>query len=283
VASGEAWSRLEVEAVVADYFAMLEKELRREPFNKSTHRRKLQGLLNGRSEGSIERKHQNITAILIKARFPSIAGYKPLFNYQALLADVVLERIEDDAILLDLARAYVEATVSTTARDDVLSRMVRPPEMLEQVRAALSDHQRRRYARHIDDLALEASNRRLGAAGEDFVVAYEHAHLSALGMSSLAREVERVSLTRGDGLGFDVASFFPDGRERFIEVKTTQLGASTPFYVTRNEVKFSEENDEKYSLYRVFTFASDPKLFSLDGQLTSTCALTANQYLAIPH
>ncbi|MGZ5476588.1 MAG: DUF3883 domain-containing protein, partial [Thermoanaerobaculia bacterium] len=217
---------------------------------------------------------------MIKARFPSIAGYKPLFNYQALLADVVLERIEDDAVLLASARAYVEAAVATTAHDDVLSRMVRAPEILEQVRVALGDHQRRRYARHIDYLALEAANRRLGGAGEDFVVAYERARLSALGMSSLARDVERVSLTRGDGLGFDVASFFPDGRERFIEVKTTQLGASTPFYVTRNEVKFSEENEERYSLYRVFMFASDPKLFSLDGQLTSTCALTANQYLA---
>jgi hypothetical protein len=32
------WSRAEVEATVADYFAMLEEELRGVPYNKTAHR-----------------------------------------------------------------------------------------------------------------------------------------------------------------------------------------------------------------------------------------------------
>ena len=90
---GSPWTRLEVEATVADYFSMLEKELRDEPYNKSAHRRTLQPLLNDRTHGAIERKHQNVSAVLIEAGFPWIEGYKPLYNVQSLLRDVVLERL----------------------------------------------------------------------------------------------------------------------------------------------------------------------------------------------
>ena len=41
----------------------------------------------------------------------------------------------------------------------------------------------------------------------------------------LAARVDRVSETRGDGLGYDVLSFETSGRERLIEVKTTNYGA----------------------------------------------------------
>ena len=37
------WSRLEVEATVSDYLAMLAKELAGVPYNKTTHRRQLVG------------------------------------------------------------------------------------------------------------------------------------------------------------------------------------------------------------------------------------------------
>jgi hypothetical protein len=53
----------------------------------------------------------------------------------------------------------------------------------------------------------------------------------------MADRVEHVSATRGDGFGYDVLSFEPDGRERFIEVKTTAFGAMVPFFVTRNELR----------------------------------------------
>ncbi len=61
----EAWSREEVEAAVADYFVMLRKELSGEQYNKAEHNRLLQNLLSGRSHGSVERKHQNTSAVLI--------------------------------------------------------------------------------------------------------------------------------------------------------------------------------------------------------------------------
>jgi hypothetical protein len=62
----EAWSREEVEAAVADYFAMLARDLKGEPYNKAEHNRRLQGLLSNRTRGSVERKHQNISAVLME-------------------------------------------------------------------------------------------------------------------------------------------------------------------------------------------------------------------------
>ena len=68
----EDWSRAEVEATVADYFDMLDHEVRGRDYNKSAHRRRLAALLNHRTDGAIERKHQNISAILIERYNPKL-------------------------------------------------------------------------------------------------------------------------------------------------------------------------------------------------------------------
>jgi hypothetical protein len=54
------WSQQEVEAAVTDYFVMLAKELRGEPFNKAEHNRALQQMLNNRTRGSIERDSNRV-------------------------------------------------------------------------------------------------------------------------------------------------------------------------------------------------------------------------------
>lgn len=67
-----------------------------------------------------------------------------------------------------------------------------------------------------------------------------------------------------------------------VEVKTTGLGKYFPFVVTTNEVRCSEHFDAQYSLYRVFDFSCEPRLYMLDGSLTKTCPLEATQYRARP-
>jgi len=59
------WSDNEVSAIVTDYFDMLEIELRGESYNKAEHNRQLAQILNSRSSGSIEYKHENISAALL--------------------------------------------------------------------------------------------------------------------------------------------------------------------------------------------------------------------------
>ena len=91
-AARQPWSREQVEATVADYRTMLLRELRGEPYNKAEHNRNLQRLLAVRSRGAIERKHQNISAVLLyELHLPYIDGYKPLRNVQQLLREAVEE------------------------------------------------------------------------------------------------------------------------------------------------------------------------------------------------
>ena len=76
------WTEQEVRLIVADYFAMLEAELQGEPYKKSEHRKTLIPLLTGRSDGSVEIKHQNISSVLFEFGLPYVEGYKPRGNYQ---------------------------------------------------------------------------------------------------------------------------------------------------------------------------------------------------------
>lgn len=84
------WTRDEVEAIVADYFVMLRAELSGQPYSKAEHNCALQRRI-GRNKGSIEFKHQNISAVLVNFRQPFIAGYLPRQKYQNLLEQAVLE------------------------------------------------------------------------------------------------------------------------------------------------------------------------------------------------
>ena len=92
----DAWSALEVELIVNDYFEMLRKELRGEPYSKTAHREALSPLLNNRSKGSIEFKHQNISAILAKHDQLYLKGYQARYNFQQLLEQAVLNFLNKD-------------------------------------------------------------------------------------------------------------------------------------------------------------------------------------------
>ena len=89
----EFWSDQEIDHIVADYFAMLTDELVGRAFNKAARNRDLQAVID-RSKGSIEFKHQNISAVLLGLGQPWIEGYKPAANFQNALVDGVLRWLE---------------------------------------------------------------------------------------------------------------------------------------------------------------------------------------------
>ena len=66
--SNGPWTDEENDLIVADYFAMLADDISARHYSKAEHRRALLPLLNDRSEGSVEFKHQNISAVLTLAR-----------------------------------------------------------------------------------------------------------------------------------------------------------------------------------------------------------------------
>ncbi len=274
--SGEDWTQEEVATIVADYRHMLIQELGGQSYNKAAHNRLVQEQ-TGRSRGSIERKHQNISAILRDAGCYYIPGYKPLSNYQYLLEEEVERQLlrdaeMDQAILVALNKAW-QAPVDINFRDFVVA----PPQgvRIAEERPAYS-HQpiQRDYA------AREALNRSLGLAGEKVVLSYERSRLRLAGHERLANRIEHVSKTRGDGAGFDIMSFEEDGRERFIEVKTTGFGMALPFYISKNELDFSSGQPEQYHLYRVFEMQRAPRMFTVQGDMREKLWLDPANYRA---
>ena len=87
--SNGPWTDEENDLIVADYFAMLADVISARRYSKAEHRRALLPLLNDRSEGSVEFKHQNISAVLKGLGEDWIPGYKPAFSFQMTLVDAV--------------------------------------------------------------------------------------------------------------------------------------------------------------------------------------------------
>jgi hypothetical protein len=260
---------------------MLRAELGGEEFSKAEHRRGLLKLLDDRSPGPVERKHQNISAILIELGMAWIDGYKPLGNYQDLLFQVVEQQVGQDQILLALMRKDAESAFEPPKPDnseDLLAALEDPPASV--ARAPYLDRVRERNVAppRLNYLELEASNSAQGKAGEEWVLDFERARLRKAGKESLADRIEWVSRDTGDYLGFDIRSFEADGKDRLVEVKTTKRGKETPFFVSRNEVRVSREHDRAFHLYRLFRFARGPRLYTVSGALDRVCVLDPVEY-----
>lgn len=277
------WSEQEVEAAVADYFEMLRSELTGRSYNKTAHRRALMTHLDNRSDGSVELKHQNISAVLIEMGIPYIDGYKPRSNYQrTLLPTAVSQFLRENTELQDLFKADAEVVPPVPTVTDFLAAMEAPPSETNHPSGGISESPAIYNPAGVNYLEREAQKQALGEAGEEFVLNFERARLIHAGKESLAERIEQVSVTVGPSAGFDILSFEEDGTDRYIEAKTTKYGKNTPFFVTPNELRFSEENSSRYCLYRLFRFRADPRLFALQGYLREKCILNASQFVARP-
>jgi hypothetical protein len=273
-----AWAHYENELIVADYLKMLSLELAGQKYNKAKLARDLVPLLNQRSVKSIEFKRANISAVMIDLGFPSLAGYKPRSHYQEGLIDIVADQVDHFEDLEKAVQLAVEmpANVPETVSFDAV--LVNPPKHQKSVCEAPASRARRPTKR--DYLERESRNRSLGHAGEKFILQYERWRLSTLGVGQLAERVEHVSETQGDGLGYDILSFEIDGRERYVEVKTTAHDPLTPFYVSANEVEFARESGDRFCLSRVFNFRRNPSFFELRGPVENHCDLDVATFRA---
>jgi hypothetical protein len=275
------WSQYEIDLIVADYFQMLTLEIKGLSYNKSERRKALQQLLNNRSEGSIEFKHQNISAVLVKHGLPFIAGYKPRFNLQhALEVSVEKYYLFQKPLFESLFEQF-----STSVPSPIVSEAVdfskfedSPPPLAQQVEESPEVYLSKRISK-INYLEQEQRNSHLGALGEQLIIEFEKWRLISAGKAYLSGRIELISQEQGDGAGYDILSRNTDGSDRFIEVKTTKLSKFTPIYVSRNELSFSKANPSNYFLYRVFQYGSTPKLFTKNGPLDAACHLEPLQYI----
>ena len=276
-----AWSQTEVESIVEDYFQMLRLELTCQQYSKADHRRQLMECLVNRSSGSVEFKHQNISAVLIEMGIPYIDGYKPRSNYQQDLASGVKDYLEKNPEIQRLLSSETAKVPAAPSIEDWLDIEVDPPQPSNPATPQARERSVIYNPNGINYLEREARNQQLGSAGEEFILNFERARLIRQGNESLADKIEQVSETQGPAAGFDILSFEKNGTDRFIEVKTTKYGKNTPFFVTRNELAFSESKADRYHLYRLFRFSKDqPRLFTLQGNLQINFRLEPTEFQA---
>ncbi len=273
--SGEAWSDEENDLIVADYFAMLQDELSGKKYNKAAHNRDLQDKID-RNKGSIEFKHQNISAVLKGAGQSWINGYKPRFNIQSSLEDAVERWLAQNPDWADhsIGRSH------RTGFNEAAQIFVRPAPTLSNQPPPVELEQTLRIAKKFDAAGRDERNRKLGEAGERLVLEFEQSELRAAGRHDLAKKIRWVSKEDGDGAGYDIASFTPDGKNRLLEVKTTTGWERTPFHITRNELAVAETKRSEWCLFRLWNFSKDPQAFELYPPLDQHVTLTPTTFQA---
>ena len=270
--AGKPWATLEIEAVVADYLDMLQAELTGSSVVKAERNRVLQAQI-GRSKGSIEYKHQNISAVLEKLGLPFIKGYKPARHYQHALFEITVSQLAENGLY--------EVLAGTREADAVPYRVLpyeSPPVMKDE--PEIDDPAICRIIRKFDPAERDARNRFLGEKGEAFLFQIEQDRLSADGRDDLAAQVRWVSKEDGDGAGYDIRSFSRHGAERWLEVKTTNGPSTTPFWISENERRVSEEHGDVFRLVRLFDFSRRPTAYRLKPPLADHVQLVPTQYRA---
>lgn len=282
ISPGDDWTEEEIRILVEDYFSMLRMDRAGLRYSKAEHNRALQQQLPGRSKGSIEYKYQNVSGVLYDEGFPCIPGYKPARNYQRqVLPEVVLEQLgagEGDVAAIEQAIDTVPTLRSLEI--DFSNCEVTAPDRMEGAGASETRFARRR-ARRFDYASKDALNRKLGRAGEEFILSRERWYLILAGRADLASRIEHVSETQGDGLGYDITSFdAATGDPVYIEVKTTNCDRDFPFYLSQGELDASIELGGSYRLYRVFNFSTSPQFYRVEGDLSQGLCLRAGTYEA---
>jgi Protein NO VEIN, C-terminal len=264
------WNDEELDLIVADYFAMLRDEAMGRHYSKAEHNRDLQGRID-RSQGSIEFKHQNVSAVLLKLGLPRISGYLPAANYQRAIIPAI-ERY----ILRHPEALHPERIVDGFA--DRQGLFVEAPPPLLPVTSDEPDIER--LVRKFNPVERDFRNRKLGQDGEELVFHHEQQRLQKLDRPDLARKIRWISKELGDGAGYDILSFDASGKERLLEVKTTVGADVTPFYITRNELSLASERPDAFRLCRVFDFSNHPRMFELAPPLEKLVHLSPLNYEA---
>lgn len=264
------WTDDENDVIVADYFDMLRDELAGRLYSKAEHNRALQTQIN-RGRGSIEFKHQNISAVLMGLGETWITGYKPAIKFQgSLIASVIRQLRAFEPLPMAIMTAHQAADIFQIGPAPTL-RNAEPSKDVEKLMA---------LARKFDVAAVQAANRALGRAGEERVLRHERARLAQIGRDDLAHKVRWVSDLDGDGAGYDIASFEHTGASRLIEDKTTNGWERTPFHISHNELMVAEARAAEWNLVRVWNFARQPKAFEIRPPLASHVSLMPTSYRA---
>ena len=117
----------------------------------------------------------------------------------------------------------------------------------------VSPEKKYRVARRIDNWEeINKKKKETGDKGEEIVFTLEQEYFESINIKDLADKIRHVSVEEGDGSGYDILSFFDDGKEKYIEVKSTIASIESQFNISKNELEFLKEHNDDAFIYRVF-------------------------------
>ena len=274
----KAWSIDEINAIVDDYMSMLLQDLKGEKYNKTSHREKLKPQLNNRTDGSIEFKHQNISAALIDLDYPYIDGYKPRFNYQNELFQAISKKTEEiDFDLPNIIDNNLNKTKKSSKDLTPILTEVQPPTTINR---KINPYEKIEFGRNNKKnyALIENNNKNLGRRGEELVLEFEKQRVTKLKLD--VSKVQWISEVKGDDEGYDILSLNDDGSARYIEVKTTTQGIDFHFFISGREVEFSRRNKDNYFIYRVFNLNKSPNFYTQKGYVIDSFELFPTEFKA---
>lgn len=233
-----------------------------------------------RNDNALRRKAHNVSAVLDEAGLPYFPRFVPQSNRQKSLDDIVFEVLRKSR-----PAEAIQSIASHPAsqNDGVPGSMTQFPPPTEPQSEGKA-RQRSRVAVQRDYAESEARNRSLGKAGEQLVVAHYQRVLTAADREDLAQRVEHVAVTQGDGLGFDVLAYEPDGTELHVEVKTTRGPHMHPFFISAAEVAAADDYATSYRLLRIYDYGAPTgtKFYVLAGSIRDSLSLTPTAFSALP-
>lgn len=140
----------------------------------------------------------------------------------------------------------------------------------------------KRYAtpRKIDNWdEINKKRKETGDKGEEIAIAIERDFLESVGRKDLADKIKHVSVETGDGLGYDILSFWENGKEKYIEVKSTTVNINLPFNISRNELNFLKEHKEDAFIYRILITEKEPEFVAIPSYIVLEGEITATSFL----
>ena len=218
--------------------------------------------------------------------FPRIEGYRPQGNYQRALFETVEAHVNEKPDLYKLLTGEVGTLRKNSAEYRAIDATVvveAPPQRWGQEQG-ISEEIERIVRRFENPAERDARNRNLGKAGESLVYEHERRRLYSLGREDLSESVRWVARDDGDGYGFDILSFNGKGdraeQELWLEVKTTNGSATTPFYITRNELQVSKQRPDVFRIFRLYDFRKRVRGYRLAPPLEKHLSLTPTIFRA---
>ena len=139
----------------------------------------------------------------------------------------------------------------------------------------------RRFRAAVRRIPSEEENRALGLLGERLVLEHEKTALKLIGGRNLADVVRHTSKKMAMAPGSIFSHFLKTDGIKFIEVKTTSGPHTSDFFISANEVAFSQANPAHFELRRLYNYSvasHSADCYSVFGDLAREFRLTATQY-----